>query len=346
MRTGRKRPGKRAFLVLTAVALACLLLAGLLFAILRGKAGSLPDQTVAEAWRSGERAYVQLSCFLSDTANVNENTVRGIRADIEQGLTDASVTAEKAGAALYFDAFSAQTFVTAKTEKGSSEATAYFTGGDFFRFHAPRMVSGWYYTGDDLMDDGAIISRALAWKLYGGYDLTDREMEVNGYPCVILGVFDDAEDEKDSVPMLFLPYSLLYKMKSEDIPVTCYEAVLPQVVSNFGEGILEKSLASVNKNDYELTTNTGRFDFLTCLMALPRFFERSSKLTHVYYPTWENRARKQETVCLLLTAGIVALLVFPALYLLGAVVWLYANKKRLFEAAKEKIVRRFRKRSE
>jgi hypothetical protein len=64
-------------------------------------------------------------------------------------------------------AYSKLAKLTVRGETKSTEANVVAAGGDFFVFHPIKMLSGYYFSPDDLMQDRVVIDEDLAWQLFG-----------------------------------------------------------------------------------------------------------------------------------------------------------------------------------
>ncbi|MBR7081668.1 MAG: ABC transporter permease [Oscillospiraceae bacterium] len=299
-----------AFILCLAAIAACLLL-------VRSLSSSLIGQTAAELWRGGDMKYIQQSAFISEDKELNVDGVRMIRHGIDQALISASIDAEKESARLWIDAYSGETSVSVSVAGKSVNARAICTGGDFFTFNPIDMLSGWYYSDADVMDDGVIIDKNLAWQLYGGFELSEMSIDINGTQCLVVGVADtqssdilaDAYGEESTV---YMPMRLCERLGMAT-PVTSYSMILPNPVKGFAEKIFTEN-SGLEKTDYEIVQNTSRFSVLSNLKRLADTGTRAQRTTKIYFPWWENGARYSESWCTLLTAIAALFTVWPLIY--------------------------------
>lgn len=328
---------KKTVISLAAAFLACLAVVGILFAVRGHLCEDIYDQTAAERWGVDGKGFVQMSAFISENAGMNAYGINEMRLSISNRLSEQS--AGDGDGEPFFDAYSAKSSVGISRDTKKAQATAYFTGGDFFRFHSLDIISGWYYNEYDLMDDCVLINTYAAWQLFGGFDLTGESLEVDGYPCIVYGVFDDSDENTEAVPVIYANYSLLYKMGRENSPITCYEAVIPEPVKNFAETLFTDSV-TVSKNQCEIVRNTGRYSFKRAVSGIKGFLSRTDKNSTVIYPAWENSARRTETVSIILAFLILVFAVFPTGLIAFAVILLYIKKRAIFTFVREKLRRR------
>lgn len=284
--------------------------------------GDLESQLTASRWQAGQTAYAQVSAFISEDGGYTDDSVLYTRRAVDEALASAALEPAGENARLWIDAYSAEAAVTAESGYNSLSVRAVCTGGDFFRFHPPEMVSGWYYTGDEAADTLVVLDENLAWKLFGGADAAGMELYVNGQACTVAGVaaLPRNEDELAAYggePTLYVPYSLLARQEGGAPPITCYEAVLPETVDGFALETAEAALGLAD-GQYELVENTGRFSFSNSLRTARAYESRAQRVGRVYYPWWENAARAAESRRALLAAVVLLLGAYPAVYAAAA----------------------------
>lgn len=318
--------------IITALLLAlafCILIIGVLLLVYRSVSSGLDSQRAAQRWGNDGDNYVQLSLFLDRSLNADKMSMLSLENKISEKINE-QVQTEKEDARNFISTYSAKTEITAENEGKSVTLQAYFTSDDFFHFHFLDIVSGWYYNEYDIMDDGVLINTFAAWKLFGGYDLSDMQITLDGYPCMVYGVFDDSSENPEGVPVLYADYDLLYKMGKRDVPITCFEAVLPEPVKNFAQETVVSAIEFGNSS-YELVNNTKRYNFKECFLQIPKFFTRTDRDTGVYFPKWENEARRTESICILLAFFVSLFSIYPALLALFLVIFAYVKKRVIFK---------------
>ncbi|MDE5992544.1 MAG: ABC transporter permease [Oscillospiraceae bacterium] len=301
---------------------------------------SLPDQLAAERWAGGEMSCAQVSVFMDMTSPLDINGVFMTRVNTEKKLTEASIAPEREGARVWADAFStSQRKISVSTDRATSDANLIATGGDFFLFHPFEIISGYYYSDDDLMHDRVLIDDVLAWQLYGSSDVAGKPVRVDGTYYIISGVFrqsenSDVERVYGMSPRIFMPYEGYSLMNSGEAVFTCYEACLPNKVTGQGKQIVTEAL-SAREDDpgLRIVENSVRYGLKNRFEIIADFGMRSVVDSPVVYPFWENAARISEDRSALLLVFQTVLLIFPvctAVYLLHL---LLKNRKKLIGKA-------------
>lgn len=311
------------------------------FSVIASAVGkSLPDQHAAERWAGGETSCAQVSVFMDMTSPLDINGVFMARVNVEKKLTEASIAPEREGARVWADAFSTnQRKISVSTDRATSDANLIATGGDFFLFHPFEIISGYYYSDDDLMHDRVLIDDVLAWQLYGSSDVAGKPVRVDGTYYFISGVFrqsenSDVERVYGMSPRIFMPYEGYSLLGGGEAVFTCYEACLPNQVTGQGKQIVTEAL-SVKADDpgLRIVENSVRYGLKNRLEIIADFGMRSVVDSSVVYPFWENSARITEDKSALLLALQTVFLIFPictAAYLLHLLV---KNRKRLIKKA-------------
>jgi len=294
---------------------------------------ALTSQTAAKRWQSGDMRYTQISCFIDEDAAFSEASITPLRSSINTSLEAEAIAAESEDARLWIDAYSGETTLTVSRDGKSAEARAICTGGDFFYFHELDIMDGWCYSESDLMQDTVVIDRELAWQLFGAFELADMRIELNGHPCVIAGVSRTPESGAESKtygaePTVYLPYSLAEKL-GITAPVTCYEAVLPNPVDNFGANLLSSAL-SLEPDLVRRVENTYRYSMKSCLTSLLDFAYDSTRTDTINYPYWENAAIYTGNWCRLLVIAMLLLAIYPAVIVCIVFAAVIKNRKKFF----------------
>ncbi len=256
--------------------------------------------------------FAQLACFLPVGEEKTEEDIWQIRQSLESKFVEQSLEAPEGGS-LYLDAYSGSASVSVVTDHGSAQVSAIGVGGNFFYFHPLRLRSGAYIAERDLMDDLVVLDETLAWRLFGGMELTGMTLYINGEPFVVAGVVAMEEDFATDRALsregsLFLSYSALHRLNGE-LKVDCYEAVLPDPISGYARGMLEQLLPA---GEETIVENSGRFSPERLWRIIGSFGERSMRSRAVVYPYWENALRfAEDRAALLLVLAVLAAL-FPA----------------------------------
>lgn len=308
------------------------LLLGLCFLSAFHHAGNtLRGQHLAEEFQGdGELEFAQVSVFLPEGNTVDDETIWKFRTLI--GVNTGDLVPEEVQN-LYLDAWSTKGSVSLKAEHGSAEATAVAVGGDFFRLHPQNLLSGGYISGDDLMHDRVILDEELAWKLFGGYDLTGMPVELNGSTFYVAGVIareDDWATKKAYTDGagLYMSYEA-YKAMNESAYISTYEVIMPEPVSGFAREQVKDNFAP---DDAVIVENSGRYSFGNVFTLLRNFSQRTMRTDTVYYPYWENAARLVENRCMILLVIVLLCWVCPAVFAVMVVIKAYRRSKRKLHA--------------
>lgn len=337
---------KLKYIVIAAANAASLLIFAAVSLIFSAVSGSLPDQRAAERWAGEGSSYAQISVFTDASSVMDINKVFMTRVDVEKKLTGASLVSEKEGARVWTDAFSApQSKISVTSDRAAAEANMIVTGGDFFLFHPLDIISGYYYSDDDLMHDRVLIDEVLAWQLYGSSNVAGKPVKVNGTYYIISGVFkqsvnSDIEKVYGLSPRMFMPYGGYSLLGEGEAVFACYEACLPNQVTGQGKQIITDVLAI--KDDtagMRVVENSARYGLKKRFEIIADFGMRSVVDGSIAYPFWENAARITEDKSALLLAFQIIFLVLPtvtAVYLLRLLI---KNRKKLMRKAIDAVVR-------
>ncbi len=288
--------------------LICLLIVTVALTALKLFAGRFEDQKAAERWQAHGTRFAQVSCFITEKEDCGYNDAMNIADDIGEALTSDAVEEN------WIYAYSTEASVSVKTDSEAVTARAVCTGGDFFQMHPLDMISGWYYEDGDINGISVVLDMRLAWSLFGGYDLTGKEIEINGYRCVISGVSRPPEKEPGKTaygeePTVYLPYSLLAIIDIDEA-INCFEAVLPNPIKGYALGKLEDN-TGFDEGNCEMLENTGRFSLLNTLKNVYKFGRKIQNTAGVSYPYWELEARNAESRCQLIAAAAVLFAIYP-----------------------------------
>ncbi len=327
---------KPKYIVLAVINGASLLIFAVFTAIAAAVGNSLPDQHTADRWAADELPYAQVSVFSDGSSALDINSVFMTRVNVEKKLTEASLVSEKEGARIWADAFSTtQKKLSVTSDRASAEANLIATGGDFFLFHPFEIISGYYYSDDDVMHDRVLIDEVLAWQLYGSSNVAGKPVKVNGTYYVIAGVFrqsenSDVERVYGLSPRIFMPYEGYSLLGEGEAVFTCYEACLPNQVSGQGRQIVAEVFSVQDESTgIQIVENSARYSLKKQFEIISDFGMRSVVDGSVAYPFWENAARITEDKSALLLVFRIIFLVFPVITVLYLLRLLLKNRKKL-----------------
>ncbi len=271
-------------------------------------------ETVTAARRfSGESGirFAQIACYLPEGGEKAEEDIWSVRQSLETKFVEQSLEAPEGGS-LFIDAYSTSARLSVTTDHGNAQVEAIGVGGDFFYFHPLRLRSGAYIAERDLMDDLVVLDEALAWRLFGGVELTGLTLYIGGEPFVVSGVIEMEDDFATGRALqqegnLFLSYSALKRL-DDTAAIDCYEIVLPDPISGYASGVMEELLAV---GDASIVENSGRFSAARLWELAESFGERSMRTVALAYPYWENALRVAEDYAALLFVLAVLFSVVP-----------------------------------
>jgi hypothetical protein len=277
------------------------------------KQNDLPDQYGAERWdNTGKSA--QVSCFLSENAGLDELQILNFEHELEEQLEE--ILPEEAsgeeGKRLVVDAYSTSGTITISSERAKIETSAIGIGGDFFLFHPLTLVSGSYFSGNDLMKDGIILDEEAAWQLFGSSHVEGEMVMIENVPHYIAGVVERPQGklaEKAGLDQMivYLSYESLCTYGTGGA-ISTYEVMAPNPVKHFVYSTLQEKLG-VDEKEMLVVENSSRFSLGEKLGVLLDFETRSMQNQTVKIPYWENMARAVEDMTSLA-------LVFQLLFLL------------------------------
>lgn len=289
-------------------------LAGLcLFGLLR-VCTALPTMNAANSWAGeSEMAFAQLACYLPADQTVEENDVYSFRQTLKTKLTEASMEAPEKGS-LFTDAYSGSATLTVSTERGNAPVKVTGVGGDYFRFHPLKLRSGSYLMETDLMKDRVLLDEELAWKLFGGMDLTGLSVTINGADYYVAGVVAREKDPYSSIAYadgaaMFMSYEAL-KNLDESVGIACYEIVMPNPITAFAQNMVSENFPL---NNGVVVENSSRYSLGNLLKVIGDFGKRSMGQNGIIYPYWENAVRLTEDYAALYLVLTVVFLLLPVI---------------------------------
>ncbi|MBO4981730.1 MAG: ABC transporter permease [Lachnospiraceae bacterium] len=323
----------------------------LIFLVLLGisnyMGNSLPEQQMAKRW-SDKKDVAQVSCFFSVSAYITQDQIEEFEHSLDSVLKEASVEQESTnpGARLWIDAYSADGKVTIASERSSMEADAIGIGGEFFRFHPLKLLTGSYFSGNDLMQDYCVIDEDAAWQLFGSNDVAGQMVYIGGIPHIVTGVVERPggrlkEAAGLSETVVYVSYQTL-RDHGTDYGINHYEIVMPNPVSGFALKHVKEKLGSDEKN-VEVLENTSRYSLLSRIKTIQAFGTRSMNGKAIIYPYWENVARGYEDIIALLTVFAFLFLLYPVIMVLTALIRWWKHKgwtiKEVWQKCRDKAER-------
>ena len=214
-------------------------------------------------------------------------------------------------------------------------------GGDFFLFHPLPLLSGSYLTAEDYMADRVVLDAQTAFTLFGSSDVAGMEVTIGGKTFPVAGVIDRESDfastaalattagassssgSSGSQAMIFMSYDALNALS--ELPIDCYEIVLPDPVSGFAKGLVADNFPI---GSGAVVQNTGRFSLTSLISVIGSFGKRVMTTSGVVYPYWENAARMLESYAALYLVLGTLLALMPAVCLVIVLVRFVTGETR------------------
>ena len=328
-----------------ALLIACLIQAALssfCWVMLARTCDTLPTQSAADVWRGdSDERFAQVSAFLPVDGKLTLDSVRSFRMTLEEQFVQNSMEAPEGGK-LYTDAYSGRTSLSASgTSPGKLTVTAIGVGGDFFLFHPLPLLSGSYLTAEDYMADRVVLDAQTAFTLFGSSDVAGMEVTIGGKTFPVAGVVDRESDfastaalattanassssgSSGSQAMIFMSYDALNALS--ELPIDCYEIVLPDPVSGFAKGLVADNFPI---GSGAVVQNTGRFSLTSLISVIGSFGKRVMTTSGVVYPYWENAARMLESYAALYLVLAALLALMPAVCLVIVLVRFVTSQTR------------------
>lgn len=290
----------------------------------------LKTQQMAQRWSdNGEAA--QISCFLSTNTRLNPDRIEEIEYNLDKKLQEASIVSESEnpGARLWADAYSAFGRITVDSEKGSITADAIGIGGDFFLFHPLKLLTGSYFSGNDLMKDYCILDEDAAWRLFGSNDIAGQIVYIRGIPHIVTGVIERESGRMEEAAgldssIIYVSYESLDLYGSHS-GINHFEVVMPDPVKGFALECVQ-GLLNMDEQEVEVINNTSRFDLWNRLKLIGSFGTRSMNGKAIIYPYWENIARGYEDILMVITLFMILFLGYPTIVIVIKAVYRWRHR--------------------
>lgn len=292
----------------------------------------LADQQAAERW-DADGGSAQVSCFFADGVKVGSMEFTGFKLQLEQLLKEtlpAEEYSQENGRRLVVDAYSAMGSVTVVSEKATLEkANAVGIGGDFFLFHPVKLVSGGYFSGNDLMQDSIILDTEGAWQLFGSSDIVGKSVMIGGVPHYVAGVIerDDSKFAKSAGLTKTTVYLSEDSLSSYGTTsgIGSYEVLAPNPVKHFVYNAVKEKLG-VAEEEMMVVENTTRYQVESLIPVILAFGVRSMQDSSIRLPYWENMARGYEDIRALMLVFQFILLLFPITVVVVFLLWKWKHR--------------------
>lgn len=328
--------GKRRWILLISSFICLFLALGLHGTSCLIKNGISHEQT-ARVWDAdGDTAHI--SVYFSETEKYTlretlEQTVfqlaswyHQILSELETASVETKSTNPSARLVVY--GYSASGMVQMRTQIGSTEVKAYGVGGDFFQFHPLKLVSGAYFSEDDLMQDRVLLDTDTAWRLFGSNDIVGMSVDIAGTQHIVAGVYERetgylANAAGNDASCVYVSHESLYRY-GQYHGLETVEFLIPNPVTGFAKGLVEEQCGDM---DVSIVEHQSRYDLLPLLQVIKQFGTRSMGLDGITFPYWENIARGYEDILAGLLLFELMLLAYAVIVLIGFAWYMWLQRK-------------------
>ncbi len=344
---------KKFQIILGIITLVCLLSIIVSTVCICNVAGSLESQNATKRWATDGTPYAQLSAFMNPDAGLRrENMERSFTSSIDAALIDASISAADEDARIYAYCYSAETdgAVSLKDKWGKAVKSGISVrvcavGGDYFIFHPMKLLSGYYFSTTDMLNDCVVIDNDLAWQLFGSYDVVGRSFTLNGRDVYISAVTESGRDGDynkyyGGKARIFISYSLAEELFG-DISITAAELLLPNPIDGFALDIFTDSLG-VPDGKAVFVENSSRFSDESLRAHLASFSEHGVRTDSVVYPYYENTAMELMNRAALIYIFSLVPTVIIVLIIALEIIILYIKRRILISRVREFLNKRLR----
>ena len=287
-------------------------------------------QQMAERW-SEDGAVAQVSCFFSVNADITTEAIEEFEHGLDSALKEASIVSESpnANARLWADAYSADGQITVESNLGSVTVDAIGIGGDFFLFHPLQLLSGSYFSGNDLMQDYCILDQEAAWRLFGSNDVAGQVVTIGGVAHIVTGVVKQDQGKLYKAAgldgsLIYVSYQTLEKYGKNN-GINHFEIVMPNAVSGYAKSFVKENIG-VAETELEVVENSARFELLSRIKHMGKLATRAMNGKAIIYPYWENVARASEDILAILLIFELLSIGFPCVVMVVVIVRMWKRK--------------------
>lgn len=317
------------------------------------------SQQQAKRWQEDPSIkYHQVSAFMQQDCKIEFETIKEVRARIQEKLIQASYSQDSVSGRLWIDCYVAKTkdSISKLSElgaKGVDEVNIIGVGGDFFLFHTPTLLAGSTFGDKDITQDKLVIDENTAWALFGSSDIAGKTVEIEGKSFVISGVYQVPRDKNEKLAMgkenyIYMDYDTFHTLYPEKAIVS-YEAIIPNPVNGFAMIALKEAFGEnadqlyaddvmLSFSDKEFLDNTNRFEVWHLMKKLFHMPILLMRTTQVSYPYWENAVRALEWKLQMILSLQILCLLLPVVTIGLLVVILYKNTKENIKLYHKKII--------
>lgn len=173
-------------------------------------------------------------------------------------------------------------------------------GEHFFAFHNLPLVSGAYFIESNDSTNKVIINKALAYKLFGAYNVSGLTIMCDGRLLYICGVVDDMVPYVDNalnnnIPRAYILYDN-YIMDDKETSIISYELMYEESIDGLFEKIIKENILYENDDEeneikYVIYNENKRFSIFNInnnVSELIKGFDIENGFTINY---WQKRAK-------------------------------------------------------
>lgn len=314
--------------VISLALVAVLLVIGfILKLVVSNGANKYEEQNAYKRW-DPDGKYAQVSLFFKETRQLEYDDIMQMNYDLEKRLEldvvedsqddgkdkpankprnddparrkESVPDEEESEKRAYIECYSSKTQISLQSQRTSLTVNAYAVGGDFFYFHPVKLLSGMYFSSDDLMHDGIILDEETAWKLFGSYDIEGQQIETGDSVLFVKGVYKKEDNKifsyaRGDYDEIFIPYELASENEGGAPAITCVEVCLPNPVKNYAAGLMTE-LIGKSGSECIMVENSERFSVDNLWNVFKARKYRAMDNNDIIFPYWEKIARYEENI--------------------------------------------------
>lgn len=306
---------------------------------------SFDSRKSAVSWQTDELKYANLSAYISEDALFTSSGAKFATEELVSKLAQDSYASANGARVVITNTFASMA-ATASNDGNSVEATLCVTGPDHFIFHPHDFVSGWHYSGEELMKNCAVINEELAFRLFGGLNVAGLTVKINGANSTIIGVTSGPSSPAESKewdkaePMAYVMSG--FSDADSTLNITCFEALIPNPVKEYAVTVFEEVMQyDENAEIVENTAVNKYFYQLKKVFSSDKGMMRENK---IYYPYWENAVRKKRADMKPFIILSAVLLAVAVIYALSVLVIVFRRKEEIFRNIIQTFKNKFKKR--
>ncbi|MBQ5333178.1 MAG: ABC transporter permease [Oscillospiraceae bacterium] len=338
---------KKLNIILAAVNAALLIAAGLFTAHTASLKREYMADSAKQAWDGGKYSYSQISLFFQKESSQDILGIYSLRRSVEEKLKEGSLTKaeDNPSGRLWIDCAGGEGLLSLSGSLGGCTAAVTGTFGDYFIFHPEKLMSGSYYTNDDINIDRIILDRECSWQLFGSMDTVGMPVNIGNKVFYVAGVVESPDKESDRLaygitPRAYMPFESL-KAFDDSVLLNSYEVCLPNAVKDYAFTMM-KELNPAGDSGI-IVDQSGRFDIVRLVKGVSELPESVMMNSGIRLPWYENRIRGAELSARLSAAPVPYLLIIPALSLVYALFMLTKLMGKGIRAVRDKAEDRYQK---